>query len=172
MSGPDGGGDELDPDILEELEFWGGPDDPPDPPESVADEPPGPAAGKPTGAGAVVLVGTPIGNLGDLSPRAVQALGSADVIYCEDTRHSRRLLTHAGISGVALRSLHEHNEDDRVDQVVASVRGGATVAVVSDAGMPGISDPGNRLVAAVVAAGLTVTVVPGPRRGWRCGART
>ena len=81
-----------------------------------------PAAGP--GAGALVLVGTPIGNLGDLSPRAVEALASADVIYCEDTRHSRKLLTHAGISGVPLRSLHEHNEADRVDEVVAAVAAG------------------------------------------------
>jgi 16S rRNA (cytidine1402-2'-O)-methyltransferase len=159
VSASHGGDDDLDPDILEELEFWGGPDEPPEP---AVDELPEPAAAKAAGVGAVVLVGTPIGNLGDLSPRAVQALASADVIYCEDTRHSRKLLTHAGISGVTLRSLHEHNEDDRIDEVLASVAGGATVAVVSDAGMPGISDPGNRLVAAVVAAGLTVTTVPGP----------
>ena len=87
---------------------------------------------------------------------------SADVIYCEDTRHSRKLLTHAGISGVPLRSLHEHNEADRVDEVVAAVAAGRTVALVSDAGMPGVSDPGARVTAAVAAAGLTVTVVPGP----------
>ena len=108
------------------------------------------------------LVATPIGNLGDLSPRAVAALGSADVIYAEDTRHSRKLLSHAGISGVPLRSLHEHNEADRVDEVVAAVTAGRTVALVSDAGMPGVSDPGVRVVAAVGAAGMCVTVVPGP----------
>ena len=118
-----------------------------------------PATGE---SGALVVVGTPIGNLGDLSPRAVAALATADVIYCEDTRHSRKLLSHAGITGVALRSLHEHNEDDRVDQVVAAVAAGRTVAVVSDAGMPAVSDPGARVVAAVAAAGLVVTVVPGP----------
>ncbi len=112
--------------------------------------------------GALVVVGTPIGNLGDLSPRAVAALASADVLYCEDTRHSRKLLSHAGITGVPLRSLHEHNEDDRVDEVVAAVAAGRTVALVSDAGMPAVSDPGARVVAAVAAAGLTVTVVPGP----------
>jgi 16S rRNA (cytidine1402-2'-O)-methyltransferase len=115
-----------------------------------------------TGAGSVVLVGTPIGNLGDLSPRAVEALAAADVIYCEDTRHSRKLLTHAGLAGTSLRSLHEHNEDDRIAEVVAAVAAGRTVALVSDAGMPGVSDPGSRLVAAVAAAGLAVTVVPGP----------
>ncbi len=113
-------------------------------------------------AGALVIVGTPIGNLGDLSPRAVEALATADVIYCEDTRHSRKLLTHAGISGVPLRSLHEHNEGDRIDEVVSSVATGRTVALVTDAGMPAVSDPGGRVVAAVGAAGLTVTVIPGP----------
>jgi 16S rRNA (cytidine1402-2'-O)-methyltransferase len=145
---------ELDPDILEELEFWIGPDD----------EPPGaaPDAGTTAPSGAVVLVGTPIGNLGDLSPRAVDTLRAADVIYCEDTRHSRKLLTHAGVSGVSLRSLHEHNEDDRIHEVLRAVGDGRTVAVVSDAGMPGISDPGARLVAAAAEAGVTVTVVPGP----------
>jgi 16S rRNA (cytidine1402-2'-O)-methyltransferase len=112
--------------------------------------------------GALVVVGTPIGNLGDLSPRAVAALAAADVVYCEDTRHSRKLLTHAGVSGVPLRSLHEHNELDRVDEVVAAVGAGRTVAVVTDAGMPAVSDPGARVVAAVAAAGLPVTVVPGP----------
>ncbi|MBF6555156.1 MAG: 16S rRNA (cytidine(1402)-2'-O)-methyltransferase [Acidimicrobiales bacterium] len=112
--------------------------------------------------GYVVLVGTPIGNLGDLSPRAVQALEGSDVIYCEDTRHSRKLLTHAGVTGVPLRSLHEHNEDEQIDQVLRAVDEGRVVAVVSDAGMPGISDPGSRLVAAVVGSGVTVTVVPGP----------
>lgn len=113
-------------------------------------------------AGALVVVGTPIGNLGDLSPRAVAALSSADVIYCEDTRHSRKLLTHTGIAGVPLRSLHQHNEADRVEGVVAAVASGRTVALVSDAGMPAVSDPGARVVAAVAAAGLTVKVVPGP----------
>jgi len=113
-------------------------------------------------AGALVVVGTPIGNLGDLSPRAVAALASADVLYCEDTRHSRKLLSHAGITGVALRSLHEHNEAERSDEVVASVAAGRMVVLVSDAGMPGVSDPGARVVAAVAAAGLVVTVVPGP----------
>jgi 16S rRNA (cytidine1402-2'-O)-methyltransferase len=116
----------------------------------------------PAPAGALVVIGTPIGNLGDLSPRAVDALASADTVYCEDTRHSRKLLTHAGISGVPLRSLHEHNEGDRVDDVVAAVAAGRTVALVTDAGMPAVSDPGARVVAAVAGAGLLVTVVPGP----------
>lgn len=118
-------------------------------------------AGAGTG-GVLVVVGTPIGNLGDLSPRAVGTLAAADVVYCEDTRHSRKLLTHAGVSGVPLRSLHGHNEGDRVDEVVAAVAAGRTVALVSDAGMPAVSDPGAQAVAAVAAAGLAVTVVPGP----------
>ena len=169
-AGPDGGA-ELDPDILEELEFWGGAEDEPGPREAgdqdaaggAADgdrSPPDPTTGGP--AGALVLVGTPIGNLGDLSPRAVEVLRTADAVYCEDTRHSRKLLTHAGITGASLRSLHEHNEDDRIAEVLAAVGAGRTVAVISDAGMPGISDPGSRLVGAAARAGLTVTVVPGP----------
>ncbi len=109
-----------------------------------------------------MVVGTPIGNLGDLTPRAVATLRSADLIYCEDTRRSRALLTHAGITGAALRSLHAHNEEDRIDEVVRAVTDGKTVALVSDAGMPAVSDPGARLVAAVAAGGLPVTVVPGP----------
>lgn len=121
------------------------------------------AGGAPArGGGALVLVGTPIGNLGDLSPRAVDALRDADIIYCEDTRHSRKLLTHAGIAGTGLRSLHEHNEDQRIEEVLRAVGEGRTVALVSDAGMPGISDPGNRLVAAAARAGLPVRAVPGP----------
>lgn len=109
-----------------------------------------------------MLVGTPIGNLGDLSPRAVEALAGAATIYCEDTRRTRGLLAHAGVTGVPLRSLHQHNEAARTAEVLAAVSSGAQVAVVSDAGMPGISDPGSRLVAATAEAGLTVTVVPGP----------
>jgi 16S rRNA (cytidine1402-2'-O)-methyltransferase len=145
---------DVDPDVLEELEFWTGPDQ-----EGAAEEP-GPTTAR--SPGSLVVVGTPIGNLGDLSPRAVAALAGADVVYCEDTRHSRKLLTHASITGVALRSLHRHNEDDRIDEVVRSVHDGMTVALVSDAGMPGVSDPGSQVVGAVAAAGLTVTVVPGP----------
>jgi 16S rRNA (cytidine1402-2'-O)-methyltransferase len=108
------------------------------------------------------VVATPIGNLGDLSPRAVEALARADLIYCEDTRHSRKLLSHAGLAGTSLRSLHEHNEAGRTDEVVRAVRSGATVALVSDAGMPGVSDPGAPVVRAVADAGLVVTVIPGP----------
>ena len=111
--------------------------------------------------GRLVLVATPIGNLGDLSPRAVRTLQAADVVCCEDTRRTRELLTHAGILRKRLLSLNEHNEADRIPGVLARVRIGELVAVVSDAGTPGVSDPGGRLVAAAVADGLTVEAVPG-----------
>lgn len=112
--------------------------------------------------GRIVLIGTPIGNLGDLSPRAVAALASADVIACEDTRVTRKLLTHAGITGRRLVAVHTHNEASAADSLVGQAAAGAVVAVVTDAGMPGISDPGARLVAAAAAGGVAVDVVPGP----------
>lgn len=105
---------------------------------------------------------TPIGNLDDLSPRAVDVLAQADLVCCEDTRRTRALLTHAGISGRPLMSLHAHNEASRLPDVIGRLTAGATVALVSDAGTPSVSDPGERLVAAAVAAGVEVTVVPGP----------
>ncbi|HEX6312162.1 MAG TPA: 16S rRNA (cytidine(1402)-2'-O)-methyltransferase [Acidimicrobiia bacterium] len=115
------------------------------------------------GEGALVLVGTPIGNLGDLSPRAVEALRDADVLAAEDTRRTRALLSHAGIpAGRRLRAVHAHNEQRMAAAIVDEVRGGARVAYVTDAGMPGISDPGERLVRACIDAGLAVEVVPGP----------
>jgi 16S rRNA (cytidine1402-2'-O)-methyltransferase len=114
------------------------------------------------GGGGIVLVGTPIGNLGDLPPRAVEVLAQAEVVYCEDTRRTRALLTHAGVTGSRLRSLHGHNEHQRLEEVVRAASDGALVAVVSDAGMPGVSDPGTRVVQAAVAAGVRVSVVPGP----------
>jgi 16S rRNA (cytidine1402-2'-O)-methyltransferase len=114
------------------------------------------------GGGALVVVATPIGNLGDLSPRAVEALASADVIACEDTRRTRALLTHAGISGSKLVAVHDHNEAARVRDVLGLIDQGRRVVVVSDAGTPAISDPGERLVAAAAAAGHPVVVVPGP----------
>ena len=113
--------------------------------------------------GRLVLVGTPIGNLGDLSPRAVEALTTADTIACEDTRRTRALLSHLGLpAGRRLLAVHDHNEAVRVGDVLARLDKGERVVVVTDAGMPGISDPGERLVAAVAAAGHTVDVVPGP----------
>jgi 16S rRNA (cytidine1402-2'-O)-methyltransferase len=120
------------------------------------------SSGAPTG-GRLVLVATPIGNLGDLSPRARDVLATADVICCEDTRRTRALLSATGLSrGDRLVSLHGHNEADRVEQVASLVAAGATVAVVSDAGTPGISDPGGKLVAELSARGETVSTVPGP----------
>jgi len=112
--------------------------------------------------GRLVLVGTPIGNLGDLTPRAVEVLGSADLVCCEDTRRTGRLLQHAGVRAKALKVVNDHTEGDVVPHVLQRLGGGETVAVVTDAGMPGISDPGERLVAAAVAAGFVVEVVPGP----------
>lgn len=112
--------------------------------------------------GRIVLVGTPIGNLGDLSPRAVDVLRSAGVIACEDTRVTRKLLTHAEITGKRLVALHAHNEARVASQLVDLAASGETVAVVSDAGLPMISDPGDRVVAAAIAAGVPVEVVPGP----------
>jgi 16S rRNA (cytidine1402-2'-O)-methyltransferase len=109
------------------------------------------------------VVGTPIGNLGDLSPRAVDVLAEADLIACEDTRRTRQLLSHGGVSaGSRLVAVNDHNEAAEVRRVLARLDAGDTVAVVSDAGMPAISDPGERLVAAAAAAGHEVQVVPGP----------
>jgi 16S rRNA (cytidine1402-2'-O)-methyltransferase len=114
-------------------------------------------------AGSLVLVATPIGNLGDLTPRAVEVLRDADVIAAEDTRRTRALLTHAGVpAGRRLRAVHGHNERARTAAIVAEVQQGLRVAYVTDAGMPGISDPGARLVRACLDAGLAVDVVPGP----------
>ena len=117
--------------------------------------------------GRLVLVATPIGNLGDLSPRARDLLATADLICCEDTRRTRALLSASGITakgphGDRLLSLHGHNEATRLERVAAAVTRGATVAVVSDAGTPGISDPGAWLAAQLAAAGETVSTVPGP----------
>jgi 16S rRNA (cytidine1402-2'-O)-methyltransferase len=117
--------------------------------------------------GQLVLVATPIGNLGDLSARARDVLEVADLICCEDTRRTRSLLSAMGIAaggeqGDRLLSLHGHNEASRVERVLACVAGGGTVAVVTDAGTPGISDPGALLVSRLAEAGETVSVVPGP----------
>ncbi|MDP6976323.1 MAG: 16S rRNA (cytidine(1402)-2'-O)-methyltransferase [Acidimicrobiales bacterium] len=113
-------------------------------------------------SGRLVLVATPIGNLGDLPPRAVEALAVADAVACEDTRHSGRLLAHAGIADARLLRLDAHTEDRATEDVLRRLGEGQVVAVVTDAGTPGISDPGERLVRRVVEAGHEVTVVPGP----------
>jgi 16S rRNA (cytidine1402-2'-O)-methyltransferase len=112
--------------------------------------------------GRLVLVATPVGNLGDLSPRARAALADAAMICCEDTRRTGRLLQHAGIAGVRLAICNEHTEAARIPEVLAVLGDGGDVAVVTDAGTPGISDPGERLVRAVLDAGYDVTTVPGP----------
>lgn len=111
--------------------------------------------------GRLVLVGTPIGNLADLSPRAAQALGEADLVAAEDTRRSRVLLDHIGVR-VAMTSYHDHNEATRTDELLDRVLAGQTVAVVTDAGTPGLADPGYRLVRAAVQRGVPVESVPGP----------
>lgn len=126
---------------------------------------PPPAAEPPASVGTLVLVGTPIGNLSDLSPRAVEALEAADLVCCEDTRRTGRLLEHAGVRGARLRRVDEHTETEETTGVCELLAAGATVAVVTDAGMPAVTDPGGRLVAACAAAGHTVTVVPGPSAG-------
>ena len=112
--------------------------------------------------GHLVLVATPIGNLGDLPPRAVEVLTAADVVACEDTRRTGRLLAAAGVRAKALVAVHDHNEASQVGFVLGRLRAGDVVAVVTDAGTPGISDPGERLVRAATQAGFEVRVVPGP----------
>ncbi|MGI8777463.1 MAG: 16S rRNA (cytidine(1402)-2'-O)-methyltransferase [Acidimicrobiales bacterium] len=118
----------------------------------------------PSGPGGVlVVVATPIGNLGDLSPRSTKALADADVIACEDTRRTRQLLAHEGIpAGGRLVTVNDHTETAQVRALLARLDAGERVALVSDAGMPAVSDPGERLVAAAAAAGHRVEVVPGP----------
>lgn len=112
-------------------------------------------------AGRLIVCPTPIGNLQDVTLRVLSALREADVIACEDTRRTGTLLERYGVDG-RLVSYHEHNEQARVDELVARMQAGATVALVSDAGMPLVSDPGLILVRACVAAGLGVEVLPGP----------
>lgn len=115
------------------------------------------------GSGAVVLAATPIGNTADASPRLRGLLASADVVAAEDTRRLGALADRLGVTiGGRVISHHEHNEADRVEALLGVVRGGGTVLVVSDAGMPTVSDPGFVLVRAAAAQGLAVTVVPGP----------
>jgi 16S rRNA (cytidine1402-2'-O)-methyltransferase len=112
-------------------------------------------------AGALVIVATPIGNLSDLTPRAVEELAKADAIACEDTRRTRKLLSHAGVKAPALLTVNDHSEARQVRAVLSRLERGERVAVVTDAGTPGISDPGERLVAAATAEGIDVEVIPG-----------
>ena len=113
-------------------------------------------------SGALVVVGTPIGNLGDLTPRAVDALSAADLVACEDTRRTGRLLAHAGVDKPDYVVVNDHTEAREVGRVLARLDAGDRVALVTDAGMPGIADPGARLVSAALDAGHRVEVVPGP----------
>lgn len=111
--------------------------------------------------GTLVLIATPIGNPDDFSPRAAAMLAASDLVLCEDTRVTGRLLAALGLSKPCL-SYHDHNEVRRIEPVLERLREGETIALVSDAGMPAVSDPGQRLVAAVAAQGFRVSVIPGP----------
>jgi 16S rRNA (cytidine1402-2'-O)-methyltransferase len=112
-------------------------------------------------AGRLLVVATPIGNLADLSPRAREAFAAADLVACEDTRHTGRLLAHLGLKK-RLVSLHEHNERQRLPQLLAELEEGKVIALASDAGTPLLSDPGYLLVRAAAARGLRVEPLPGP----------
>lgn len=111
-------------------------------------------------SGGLVLVSTPIGNLGDMTYRGVEVLKEASSILCEDTRHTRKLLSHYGIQN-RLSAYHDHNKERVTPALIERMRGGEVLALVSDAGTPGISDPGFYLARAAAAAGVPVTVVPG-----------
>ncbi|WP_090561695.1 16S rRNA (cytidine(1402)-2'-O)-methyltransferase [Belnapia rosea] len=124
-----------------------------------ASEPPDPSPEGPLPG--LTLVATPIGNLGDLSPRALSTLRGADAVLCEDTRVTGAMLARHGVS-VTLLPLHEHNEDDQTPRILARLAARERLALVSDAGTPLVSDPGYRLVRAAIAAGLPVGAVPGP----------
>ncbi len=110
--------------------------------------------------GTLYIVATPIGNLGDISARALEVLGSVDAICAEDTRHTRQLLSHFAMERPLL-ALHQHNEEAQAGQLVARLQSGGSLALVSDAGTPLVSDPGFRLVRAARAAGIRVSPVPG-----------
>ncbi len=114
-----------------------------------------------TNTGTLFVVATPIGNLEDITMRALRTLKEVGLILCEDTRHSRKLMSHFGIS-TPLESLHEHNEKKRIDYVIAKLRQGMDIALVSDAGTPIVSDPGAELVAACIRQGIRVSPIPGP----------
>jgi 16S rRNA (cytidine1402-2'-O)-methyltransferase len=113
-----------------------------------------------TAKGTLYLVSTPIGNLEDVTRRALRVLAEADLIACEDTRHTRKLLDHYGIKTKTI-SYHEHNERERTDELAARLAAGESIALVSDAGTPNISDPGFRLVRAAITCGASVVPIPG-----------
>lgn len=110
----------------------------------------------------LVVVSTPIGNLGDITQRAVDVLSGADIVACEDSRHSGKLLKHLGIADTKYLVVNEHTEREACATVVEAISAGKTVALITDAGTPGISDPGSVVVRAVIDAGLPVTAAPGP----------
>jgi 16S rRNA (cytidine1402-2'-O)-methyltransferase len=112
-------------------------------------------------SGTLFVVSTPIGNLEDITFRAIRVLKEVDLIACEDTRHTQKLLNHYGIKNRTI-SYHEHNERERAAQLIKTIQEGSNVAVVSDAGTPGISDPGFRLVQLASSNGLRVVSIPGP----------
>src|SRR2546425_7742784 len=112
-------------------------------------------------SGILYLVATPIGNLEDVTLRALRVLKEVDLIACEDTRHTRKLLSHYQISRPTV-SYHEHNERERAAELISKLEGGANIALVSDAGTPLVSDPGYRLVSEAVARGISIVPVPGP----------
>jgi 16S rRNA (cytidine1402-2'-O)-methyltransferase len=114
------------------------------------------------GGGTLFVVSTPIGNLGDVTARAVQTLRDCDRVLAEDTRRTRQLLTHLGIAGKPVERLDAHASEADCARVVERIAGGERIALVTDAGTPGVSDPGERLVEAAVEAGLPVVAVPGP----------
>ena len=109
-----------------------------------------------------MLVPTPIGNMGDITLRAIEVLKEANRIACEDTRHSAPLLSKLGITGKPLVSLHDHNEVRRLPELLDAARAGEVIAVVTDAGMPAVSDPGYRVVQACIEHGIPFEVLPGP----------
>ena len=117
--------------------------------------------GQPAPLSGLVLVSTPIGNLGDLTARARTVLEKCDIVLCEDTRRTSRLLSALGIRA-RTETLHDHNEDARIPAIMDKLRAGQTIALVSDAGTPLVSDPGYRLVRAAVESGVSVTAAPGP----------
>ena len=146
--------DHADPDGADQARSFGSPCGSPLTGETIAPRP----THIPSG---LILVATPIGNLLDLSPRAVAALRDAETVLCEDTRTSGVLLSHYGI-GTATAPLHEHNESARIPALLARLQAGALIALISDAGTPLVSDPGFRLVRAAIEAGIAVSAVPGP----------
>jgi len=109
----------------------------------------------------LAVCATPIGNLEDVTLRVLRELAEADLVLCEDTRHTKGLLDRHGI-GAKLLSYHQHNEAQRTDELLPRLRAGERIALVSDAGLPGVNDPGARLIAAALEAGVSVTVLPGP----------